>query len=61
MELKIKELLKKRGYSQTKLAQFLKVSNTIVSLWCANKITPSKKHLVEIADFLRVDVKQLLK
>ena len=61
MELKIRELLQKRGYSQTKLAQHLKVSNTIVSLWCANKITPSKRHLVEIAGFLRVDVKQLLK
>ena len=61
MELKLKELLKKRGYSQTKLAQYLKVSNTIVSLWCANKITPSKKNLVEIANFLRCDIKQLLK
>lgn len=61
MELKLRELLDKRGYSQTKLAQYLKVSNTIVSLWCANKITPSKRHLMGIAEFLRCDVKQLLK
>lgn len=61
MELRIKELLDKRKRSQRDLARYLDVSDTIVSLWCANKITPSTKHLTAIADYLKVKVKDLIK
>jgi putative transcriptional regulator len=61
MELKIKHLLDKKGYKQRDLAKALEVSETIVSLWCSNRITPSNRHLQEIAKYLKVEVKQLLK
>lgn len=61
MELKIKHLLDKKGYKQRDLAEALDVSQTIVSLWCSNRITPSTKHLQEIAKYLKVEVRQLLK
>jgi putative transcriptional regulator len=61
MELRIKELLDKRKLFQRDLAKELDVSDTIVSLWCSNKITPSTKHLNQIADYLKVKVKDLIK
>jgi transcriptional regulator with XRE-family HTH domain len=61
MELRIKELLDKRKLFQRDLAKKLGVSDTIVSLWCSNKITPSTKHLNQIADYLKVKVKDLIK
>jgi transcriptional regulator with XRE-family HTH domain len=61
MELRIKELLDKRKKYQRDLAKELDVSDTIVSLWCSNKITPSTKHLNQIADYLKVKVKDLIK
>jgi putative transcriptional regulator len=61
MELRIKELLDKRKKYQRDLAKQLDVSDTIVSLWCSNKITPSTKHLNQIADYLKVKVKDLIK
>jgi transcriptional regulator with XRE-family HTH domain len=61
MELRIKELLDKRKKYQRDLAKKLDVSDTIVSLWCSNKIMPSVKHLNQIADYLDVKVKDLIK
>jgi transcriptional regulator with XRE-family HTH domain len=61
MELRIKQLLEKRKRYQRDLARKLDVSDTIVSLWCCNKITPSTKHLNQIADYLDVKVKDLIK
>jgi transcriptional regulator with XRE-family HTH domain len=61
MELRIKQLLVKRKRYQRDLARKLDVSDTIVSLWCSNKITPSTKHLNQIADYLKVKVKDLIK
>lgn len=61
MELKIRELLDKRKKRQRDLALELNVSETIVSLWCSNRITPSNRHLQEIAKYLKVEVKQLIK
>jgi transcriptional regulator with XRE-family HTH domain len=61
VELRIKELLDKRKKYQRDLAKELDVSDTIVSLWCSNKITPSTKHLNQIADYLKVKVKDLIK
>jgi transcriptional regulator with XRE-family HTH domain len=54
-------LLDKRKKYQRDLAKELDVSDTIVSLWCSNKITPSTKHLNQIADYLKVKVKDLIK
>jgi transcriptional regulator with XRE-family HTH domain len=61
MELKIKELLAKKGFSQRELAFALQVTDTIVSLWCNNKVVPSQRHLKQIAEFLKVDIKKLIK
>ena len=61
MELRIRELLEKRKRFQRDLARKLDVSDTIVNLWCSNKITPSTKHLNQIADYLDVKVKDLIK
>ena len=61
MKIKLQELLDKKGLTQKELAYSLRVSQTIVSLWCKNKIVPSNRHLTEIAEFLGVDYKKLLK
>jgi putative transcriptional regulator len=61
VELRIKELLDKRKRSQRDLARYLDVSDTSVSLWCSNRVTPSLKHLTEIAHYLKVRVKDLIK
>lgn len=42
------------------LAETLKKNETTVSRWCTNESQPSLETLVEIADVLDIDVKDLL-
>ena len=42
------------------LSEQLGKSNCTVSKWCSNTVQPDRKTLNEIADVLKVDVKDLL-
>lgn len=57
---KIKELLEKRGISQTDLAHQLGKSFNMVNLYATNKVQPPIPVLYKIADILNVDVRELL-
>lgn len=57
---RIKELLEAKGISQTDLAHRLGKSFNMVNLYATNKVQPPIPVLYEIADILRVDVRELL-
>lgn len=57
---RIKEFLEVKGISQTDLAHRLGKSFNMVNLYATNKVQPPIPVLYEIADILRVDVRELL-
>ncbi len=57
---KIKEVLVRKGVSQKELAAQLEKNEHTVSNWCINKSQPHLKELLKIADFLNVDICELL-
>lgn len=48
------------GKKNIDLAAQLKVSPTTVSDWCTNKNQPSVQDLYRIAEFLKIDIRELL-
>jgi transcriptional regulator with XRE-family HTH domain len=57
---KIKEVLVRKGVSQKELAQHLQKNEHTVSNWCINKAQPHLKELLRIAEFLDIDICDLL-
>ena len=57
---RIKKILEVKGMSQTDLAQRLGKSFNTVNLYAANKVQPPLPVLYQIADILKVDVRDLL-
>ena len=57
---RIKEFLAVKGMSQTDLAHRLGKSFNTVNLCAANKVQPPLPVLYQIADILKVDVRDLL-
>lgn len=57
---RIKELLETKGISQTELAHQLGKSFNMVNLYTTNKVQPPIPVLYQIADILKVDVRELL-
>ena len=57
---RIKEVLDRKGIKQTWLAEQLGKSYNMVNAYAQNRRQPSLEVLFEIADILKVDVKQLL-
>lgn len=57
---RIKEFLEAKGISQTELAHQLGKSFNMVNLYAANKVQPPIPVLYQIADILKVDVRELL-
>ena len=57
---RIKEFLEVRGMSQTYLVHKLCKSFNMVNLYATNKVQPPIPVLYEIADILKVDVRELL-
>ncbi len=57
---RIKGALGDHGVSNMELAEALKISPTTVSNWCTNTKQPGLITLYEIADFLQMDVRDLL-
>ena len=60
LSAKIKELRKAKGYSQTKLAQRLNISQGAVSQWETGETVPSAAQLVSIADVFGISLDELL-
>lgn len=57
---RIKEVLEKKGISQTELAKILGKTFNMVNLYATNKVQPPVPVLYQIAEILDVDVRELL-
>jgi transcriptional regulator with XRE-family HTH domain len=57
---RIKEVLEEKGIKQTWLAEKLGKSFSIVNAYVCNRRQPSLETLFQIAEILRVDVKELI-
>lgn len=57
---RLKAALAEQGKTSRWLAEQLGKSENTVSRWCANKVQPSIQQLNEIAQLLKVDIKELL-
>lgn len=57
---RIKEALAARGISQTELANKLGKTFNMVNLYASNKVQPPIPILYQIADILKMDVRELL-
>jgi transcriptional regulator with XRE-family HTH domain len=57
---RIKIVLAEQGRTNKWLADKLGKTTTSVSRWCTNEMQPSLETLVEIADVLGVDIRELL-
>ena len=60
MILRIKDVMKEQGFSREDLAEAVGKSKATISNICSEKNYPSYQLLVEIADALNVDVRELL-
>lgn len=57
---RIAEVLKEKGAGNKDLVNFLKIEKETVSRWVNNKHQPTVSTLNKIAEFLRVDIRELL-
>ena len=57
---RIKEALESKGISQTELANRLGKTFNMVNLYASNKVQPTILVLYQIADILKMDVRELL-
>lgn len=52
----LSDLLKDRGKTQKELAEYIGVTQSIVSYWNSRKKTPNILHLVQIAKFFNMTI-----
>jgi transcriptional regulator with XRE-family HTH domain len=57
---RLKSILAERQVTNKWLAEKMNIGTTTVSRWCTNKTQPSLETLVEIAEILKVDAKELI-
>ena len=57
---RIKEALDAKGFTQTELANRLGKTFNMVNLYTTNKVQPPIPVLYQIADILKMDVRELL-
>lgn len=57
---RLKITLVEQGKTNKWLAEQMGKSETTVSRWCTNEVQPSLETLLQIADLLKVDIKELL-
>lgn len=57
---RLKAVLAEKRVINKWLAEKMNISTTTVSRWCTNKTQPSLETLVEIAEILKVDAKELI-
>ena len=58
---RIKAVLAEKQLSGKWLANEIGRTENTVSRWCSNKVQPSLENLLEIAEVLNVDIRDLLK
>jgi len=57
---RIKAVLAETNTNNKELAKHLGKTESTVSRWCTNEVQPSVETLFEIAQFLKVDIRELL-
>lgn len=57
---RIKAVLAEKGITSKALADGINVTATAVSRWCTNSSQPTIENLYIVADYLKVDVRDLL-
>ncbi|SMD37667.1 Helix-turn-helix [Reichenbachiella faecimaris] len=57
---RLKAVLAEKGKTNKWLAENMNKNVSTISTWCTNRRQPSLEALVEIADTLNVDVKELI-
>jgi putative transcriptional regulator len=57
---RIKVVLVEQGRTNKWLSEKIGKNRTTVSRWCTNEMQPSLETLVQIAEVLKVDVRELL-
>lgn len=57
---RLKAVLAEQGKTNKWLAEQLGKNETTVSRWCTNEVQPSVETLVQIAELLKIDIKELL-
>lgn len=57
---RLKVVLAEQGKTNKWLAEKLNKNETTISRWCTNEVQPSIDSLVEIANLLEIDVRQLI-
>jgi transcriptional regulator with XRE-family HTH domain len=57
---RIKAVLAEQGKTNNWLADELGMNRTTVSKWCRNEMQPRVEKLFQIADVLKIDVRELL-
>jgi putative transcriptional regulator len=57
---RLKAVLAEKGRTNLWLANHLKMNKTTISKWCTNKAQPSIETFHEIAEALKVDVRELI-
>lgn len=57
---RIKVVLAEKKITNKKLSEMINKTPTTVSRWCNNEMQPSLETLVEIANHLNIDVRELL-
>jgi putative transcriptional regulator len=57
---RIKAVLAEKGVSNKTLAEAIAVTEDTVSSWCVQRRQPSFENLYAVADYLGVDVRELL-
>ncbi|MDO5017534.1 MAG: helix-turn-helix transcriptional regulator [Porphyromonas sp.] len=58
---RIKVVLAEKQVSGKWLANKIGRTENTVSRWCANKVQPSLENLLEIAEVLEVDIRELIR
>ena len=58
---RIKAVLAEKQLSGKWLANEIGRTENTVSRWCSNKVQPSLENLLEIAEVLKVDIRELLR
>ncbi|WP_373125520.1 helix-turn-helix transcriptional regulator [Bacteroides sp. HPS0048] len=57
---RLKSVLAEKQITNKSLAEKMNLSTTTVSRWCTNRTQPSLETLVEIAEILKIDAKELI-